>query len=443
VAEQGNEGGDVETAGPPDPRSALHSRRAQGLAIAIAVPALVTASGLVADYRRIAIPVLLYLLGVVAAVAVGRLTAGLIAAAASGAGLAVLLHADDSLADRSDPQTVLSVGLFFVVALVFAYVIAGSQTARRAAEDAERDMRFLIDGAGDTALFKLDGAGRVASWNAGAERLLGYTRDEALGLELAAFLAPDELAAGKVAVLLDTVGRGGPSEEEGWRIRKDGSLLWAASTLTPMLGEAGRPTGYAHVIRDLTAHKRLEDDLSVLALQDSLTRLPNRALFLQHLAGALARVRRQRTVLALLFLDLDDFKAVNDSHGHAAGDELLVSVADRLRAAVRASDFVARLGGDEFTVLCENVTDLQEAAAVARRVVEALGRPFVLHGAEVPLAVSIGIAVAAGEPETPDRLLEQADLAMYRAKTEGGGGYRFWDDGEHAEPAGSGAPSIE
>jgi len=355
----------------------------------------------------------------------------------------VLLRTQESLADRSDPQTVLAVGLFLVVALVFAYVVAAGQTARRAAEDAERDLRLLIDGAGDTALFKLDTAGRVASWNAGAERLLGYTREEALGLELADFLAPDEDAVEKAAALLDAVARGGASEEEGWRIRKDGTLLWAASTLSPMRDDAGRPAGYAHVIRDLTDHKRLEDDLSVLALQDSLTRLPNRALFMQHLAGALARIRRQRAVLALLFLDLDDFKAVNDSHGHAAGDVLLVSVADRLRAAVRASDFVARLGGDEFTVLCENVTDLQEAAAVALRVVEALGRPFVLHGVEVPLAVSIGIAVAAGKPTSPDRLLEQADLAMYRAKTEGGAGYRFWDDDEHAAPAGSGAPSIE
>ena len=148
-------------------------------------------------------------------------------------------------------------------------------------------------------------------------------------------------------------------------------------------------------------------------------------------------------MLALLFLDLDDFKAVNDSHGHAAGDELLVSVADRLRAAVRASDFVSRLGGDEFTVLCENVTDLQEAAAVARRVVDSLGRLFALHGVDVPLAVSIGIAVAAGEPTTPDRLLEQADIAMYRAKTEGGAGYRFWDDGSTRKLPGSGAPTIE
>ena len=108
-----------------------------------------------------------------------------------------MLLRTESIAGAATQSRVLTVGLFFVVALVFAYVIAGTQAARRAAEDAERDLRFLIDGAGNTALLKLDREGRVASWNAGAERLLGYTRDEAMGLELAAFLTPDESAAGR------------------------------------------------------------------------------------------------------------------------------------------------------------------------------------------------------------------------------------------------------
>ena len=408
---------------------ATQSQSGRGLGIALAAPALVTGVGLVVDYRRIAFPVLLYLLAVVAAVAAGRLPAGLVAGLASGLGLAILLQNQKSLAGQTDVQTVLTVGLFFVVALVLAYVIAATQAARRAAEAAERDLLLLIDGAGDTALFKLDRAGRVASWNAGAERLLGYAGEEAIGLDFAVFLPPDENANEQGAALLEAGELREAYEEEGWRVRKDGSLLWAHSTLTPMRDATGRPSGYAHVIRDLSDHKRLEDDLAVLALQDSLTRLPNRPLFLQHLAGALARVRRQRSILALLFLDLDDFKAVNDSRGHAAGDELLVLVAGRLRAAVRASDFVARFGGDEFTVLCENVSDSKEAAAVARRIVAGFGEPFVVRGVEVPLTVSIGIAVATGESATPDSLLHEADTAMYRAKTEGGAAFRFWNDG--------------
>jgi diguanylate cyclase (GGDEF)-like protein len=195
-----------------------------------------------------------------------------------------------------------------------------------------------------------------------------------------------------------------------------------------MRDASGELRGYAHVIRDLSEHKRLEDHLSVLALRDSLTHLPNRVLFLQHLDGAIARGRRKDTILSLLFIDLDDFKDVNDSFGHAAGDEALVRVADRLRGAVRASDFVARLGGDEFTVLCEQVSDKHEAAAVARRILEAFNEPFVVLGSKVLLTASIGIAVASGDSATAETLLHQADAAMYSAKTEIGPAAHFWTD---------------
>jgi diguanylate cyclase (GGDEF)-like protein len=242
--------------------------------------------------------------------------------------------------------------------------------------------------------------------------------------------------------MLATGARGVVYEDEDWRVRKDGSLLWAHSTLTPMRDSAGQIRGYAHVIRDLSEHKRLEDHLSVLALRDSLTQLPNRVLFLQHLDGAIARGRRKETILSLLFIDLDDFKAVNDSLGHAAGDEALVRVADRLRGAVRASDFVARLGGDEFTVLCENVTDRHEAAAVANRILDALNEPFRVMGQEVLLPASIGIAVATGDSATAETLLHQADAAMYSAKSEPGPAAHFWTDkwARGAEPL---SPPIE
>jgi diguanylate cyclase (GGDEF)-like protein/PAS domain S-box-containing protein len=318
--------------------------------------------------------------------------------------------------------------LVVLVALVLAYAISSMQSARRDAEDAEHDLRLLIDGAGDTALFKLDSSGRVASWNAGAERLLGYTARQAIGLELSTFLTEDENDKGKAQTMLSTGERGVVYEDEDWRVRKDGSLIWAHSTLTPMRDESGELRGYAHVIRDLSEHKRLEDHLSVLALRDSLTQLPNRVLFLQQLDGAIARGRRTKSTLSLLFLDLDDFKAVNDTYGHAAGDEALIRVADRLRGAVRGSDFVARLGGDEFTVLCESVSDKQEAAVVARRIVDALNEPFTIFGSEVHLTVSIGIAVATGDSATAETLLHQADAAMYSAKTEVGAAVHFWTD---------------
>src|SRR5262249_671711 len=199
---------------------------------------------------------LLYLLAVVLAVAVGRIAAGLVAGVASALGLAILIAAQASLSNENDARSVLSVVIGVCVAMVPAYAISSMQTRRREAEDAERDLRLLIDGAGDTALFKLDPAGRVASWNAGAERLLGYTGKEAIGLELSAFLTSDENENGKAAAMLANGERGIEYEDEDWRVRKDGTLLWAHSTLTPMRDPTGRLSGFAHVIRDLSEHKR-------------------------------------------------------------------------------------------------------------------------------------------------------------------------------------------
>ena len=198
------------------------------LAIAIGAPLAVTALGLFVDDRRIGFPVLLYLLGVVAAISVGRVAAGIVAGVVSAVGLAILLTASDSLSSEDDVKSVLSVFLVVVVALLLAYAISSMQSARRQAEEAEHDLRLLIDGAGDTALFKLDNTGRVASWNAGAERLLGYTAKQAIGLDLSAFLTEDENENGKAQTMLATGERGVVYEDEDWRMRKDGSLLWAA-----------------------------------------------------------------------------------------------------------------------------------------------------------------------------------------------------------------------
>ena len=177
--------------------SFLGALNLRAVAIAIGAPVVVTAVALFVDDRRIGFPVLLYLLGVVAAISAGRVAGGIIASVVSGIGLVILLTASDTLSSEDDARSVLSMFLVVLVALVLAYAISSMQSARRDAEDAEHDLRLLIDGAGDTALFKLDRAGRVESWNAGAERLLGYTAKQAIGLELSAFLTEDENEEGK------------------------------------------------------------------------------------------------------------------------------------------------------------------------------------------------------------------------------------------------------
>ena len=170
-----------------------------------------------------------------------------------------------------------------------------------------------------------------------------------------------------------------------------------------------------------------EEDLRHQALHDALTRLPNRTLFLDRLGQALARSGRRVGGPALLFVDLDGFKDVNDTHGHATGDQLLAQVADRLAQVVRPEDTVSRFGGDEFTILCESITHKRDAVTVAERIVASLEKPFAIGGQELSITASVGIVFARGCEETPESLVRDGDAAMYRAKQHGPGHYQVFE----------------
>jgi len=185
--------------------------------------------------------------------------------------------------------------------------------------------------------------------------------------------------------------------------------------------------GIALVFHDVTAHKAFEAQLSQLAFYDPLTGLPNRALLLDRLGQSLARRARRPGSVSVLFLDLDNFKVINDSLGHATGDEVLVETASRIHRAIRTEDTAARMGGDEFVVVLDSVSGPDEADAVARRIAEAIRVPVWIGSHELYLDVSIGIALA-GERDQPDTIIRKADLAMYRAKTIGQGGTSTFDD---------------
>jgi diguanylate cyclase (GGDEF)-like protein len=171
------------------------------------------------------------------------------------------------------------------------------------------------------------------------------------------------------------------------------------------------------------------DELARQAFHDPLTDLPNRALFADRLDHALARLRRRHGSVAVLLLDLDGFKEVNDTLGHEAGDQLLITVGERLRACLRPADTVARLGGDEFTILLEEIDSLREATRVAERIEDALKTPFVLDGNEISITTSIGIAFNTPGNSEPDDLLRNADTAMYQAKRAGKARYEVFEPG--------------
>lgn len=184
---------------------------------------------------------------------------------------------------------------------------------------------------------------------------------------------------------------------------------------------------YAALQQELAERRRAEAELAHQAFHDSLTGLPNRALFLDRLGHALARARREARANAVLFLDLDRFKDVNDSCGHDTGDQLLIAVASRLRRALRAEDTLSRLGGDEFTVLLEDIATEAEATEVAMRLAETLDLPFVIDGQEHRVAASIGVVLSKTGHDRPEDVLRDADVAMYRAKESGRGQYAVFD----------------
>ena len=223
--------------------------------------------------------------------------------------------------------------------------------------------------------------------------------------------------------------RGEPWSGELTMINADGSELLVWQTMTPVLRADGTLHQVSTVGRDVTERRRFEADLAYQATHDSLTGLPNRALLLDHLELALARAERDNRLVALLFLDLDRFKSVNDTLGHDVGDELLAQAARLLTNVVRPSDTVARLGGDEFVILCDDVEDQQYAEAVARRVAAAIeSRPFLVGDTELVITASIGIALSTGGQAHPEALLRDADAAMYRAKDMGRARLEIYDE---------------
>jgi diguanylate cyclase (GGDEF)-like protein len=195
----------------------------------------------------------------------------------------------------------------------------------------------------------------------------------------------------------------------------------------PLLDDDGAIKGGFGVSTDVTQRRRAELDLAHQAVHDPLTGLPNRVLFLDRLAVAVRRGLRGNATTAVLFLDLDRFKLVNDSHGHGVGDEVLVKAAERLQSLVRPADTIARFGGDEFVVLCEDLVGELEAVGIAERIVDGLRDPISAHGVEVFLSTSVGIALASGGDQTPDDLIRDADVAMYRAKDGGRARWELFD----------------
>jgi diguanylate cyclase (GGDEF)-like protein/PAS domain S-box-containing protein len=273
----------------------------------------------------------------------------------------------------------------------------------------------------------------IAYQSPSIERVLGYTADEVIGTSFESLLHPEEQGR-MLRRLSDGAGATGrPDVIECLLQTKDGELRYFEILHSNLLDDDA-VRGVVLNGRDVSERKEFEEQLAHQAFHDSVTHLANRALFNERVRHAVARSMRESIGMAVVFVDLDDFKTVNDSLGHAAGDRVLLEVAQRISASIRAADTAARFGGDEFAVLLEDVHDIQSAAETAERILHELSRPLQLDHNDIVIRASLGISVAeAGEPTDADELIRNADAAMYIAKGDGKGGYRVFEPAMHEQ----------
>ena len=295
-----------------------------------------------------------------------------------------------------------------------------AEATRRVAES-----RFEIgfeQSAIGAAIADLDGIPRRV--NQALRDLLGRTDAELTGQRWTAYSHPDDVPLGE-AVLANLAAGNETYQDERRYIRPDGSTVWAATNVA--IVKDNRVLQYAFVqLKDITQRKEMEAESSHRALHDSLTGLPNRTLLTDRLTHGLANSKRRGSRMGVIFLDVDQFKVVNDSLGHTSGDGLLSEAANRIEHAIRPGDTVARFGGDEFVVVCDDVTAF-EAEHIAQRVLRAFVRPWLIKGQEIHVTASLGIALS-NDASTPESLLRDSDTAMYRAKELGRGRIEVFDE---------------
>lgn len=308
-----------------------------------------------------------------------------------------------------------------MLAWLFALIAYRGSRARAAGREADRQLRLAatVFHHAREAIVITDADANIIDVNQSFSAISGYERAEAIGKN------PRILQSGQHHAefygdfwrsLIET----GRWQGQFWNRRRDGQLFATETTISAVKNAAGETIYYIGLFSDITERKRYQERIEHLALYDPLTDLPNRALAIDRLRQALAVARRESFLVAICYLDLDDFKPVNDCYGHDAGDRLLVEIGKRLLGAVREHDTVARLGGDEFLVLLMNLANQSQLTPILARLRKAVCTPVLLSiGSEVTVTTSIGVALFPYDAEEPEVLLRQADQAMYRAKTLG------------------------
>jgi len=292
--------------------------------------------------------------------------------------------------------------------------------SRQHLELAERIIESSLEG-----IIITDAQTRIEFVNPAFTHMTGYTLEDVAGK------TPSVLASGRqderfYQKMWQCLQENGYWRGEVWNRRKSGELYLELLTITAIANQDGHTKHYAGLFTDITHMRENEEQIRHLAYYDPLTRLPNRRLLEDRLGLALNHAHRANESLALVFIDLDHFKQVNDTLGHAVGDELLTHAAERMSGQLREDDTLARLGGDEFIILLSSIHDFGDATGVAQRIISSISAPYAINGHEFRIGCSLGISIYPHDGETPTALMQSADAAMYRAKQEGRNTYRLY-----------------
>lgn len=256
-------------------------------------------------------------------------------------------------------------------------------------------------------------------------KVTGYTHKELIGQK------PDILKSGRTSDeeykrLWSLISNGKTWQGEFLNKKKNGETFWEKALISPVKNSEGKVTHYLGIKQDITLEKKQQEKLIKLAYYDDLTGLPSRALHLARLAHEISRAKRERSKVALLFIDLDGFKNINDTYGHSTGDDLLVEVADRMKKAVRIPDNITRIGGDEFSIIVTDFSSTKQLEKMASRLLHCFSKPFLINGKKLSVTSSIGIALYPDDAVEPEELYSRADIAMYKVKNAGRNHYAYF-----------------
>ena len=274
------------------------------------------------------------------------------------------------------------------------------------------------------AVVVTDAEGMIIDWNIGSELLYGYTKEEAIGQPVSILHVPEDLER-VTTLILSAVEKFGKWNGEIRFLHKDGHIGWIESMCVPIFDDNKQMIGALGINRDITARIEETKRLHERAHFDELTQLPNRYQLLDRLKHLIERSQNTKSSFALLYIDMDRFKSINDTKGHAFGDRALKEIASLLSQSISSSDMVARIGGDEFIILLENTSNKDDISHMAETIIKETSRPFKIDGEEVQIGCSIGIAIFPESGTTIDALLNYADKGMYKAKRKERGTYHF------------------